>query len=94
MQTQPIVGVWQTAIKVDGLLQGFEGLYTFFADGNFLEINSIKETNSGIWQHNGDHYPVTSWPLPLDWMRSTPLYIATLGYSSRQGLRSRSSTCV
>jgi len=59
MQTQPIVGVWQTAIKIDGLLQSFEGLYTFFADGNFLETNSLKETNSGVWQHNDDHYTVT-----------------------------------
>ncbi len=61
MQTQPIVGVWQTAIKIDSMSQGFEGLYTFFADGNFLEINSFKETNSGVWQYNGDHYPVTFW---------------------------------
>ena len=66
MQTQPIVGVWQTVIKIDGLLQGFEGLYTFFADGNFLEINSFKETNTGVWQHNGDHYPVTFWSYLFD----------------------------
>ena len=66
MQAQPIVGVWQTAIKIDGLLQGFEGLYTFFADGNFLEINSLKETNTGVWQHNGDHYPVTFWSYLFD----------------------------
>ncbi len=66
MQTQPIIGVWQTAIKIDCMLQGFEGLYTFFADGNFLEINSFKETNSGVWQHNGDHYPVTFWSYIFD----------------------------
>jgi len=66
MQTQPIIGVWQTAIKIDGLSQGFEGLYTFFADGNFLETNSFKETNSGVWQHNSDHYPVTFWGYLFD----------------------------
>lgn len=66
MQTQPIVGVWQTAIKIDAMLQGFEGLYTFFADGNFLEINSLKETNTGVWQHNGDHYSVTFWSYLFD----------------------------
>jgi hypothetical protein len=40
MQTQSIVGVWQVVIKVEGMATGFEGLYTFFADGNFLDINT------------------------------------------------------
>ncbi|MCE7987434.1 MAG: hypothetical protein DYG89_40215 [Caldilinea sp. CFX5] len=61
MQNQPIVGVWQVKIKVEGMNEGFDGLYTFFADGNFLDINSLKETNPGVWSGSGNTYLVTFW---------------------------------
>ncbi len=66
MQTQPIVGVWQTAIKIERMPQGFEGIYTFFADGNFLETNSFKETNSGVWTHSDGHYALAFWGYLFD----------------------------
>lgn len=66
MQNQPIVGVWQVQIKVEGMAEGFAGLYTFFADGNFLDINSLKETNPGVWHGNGNNYEVTFWGFVVD----------------------------
>lgn len=66
MQNQFIVGVWQVKIKIDGMSEGFDGLYTFFADGNFLDINSLKETNPGVWSGSGDSYAVTFWGFAAD----------------------------
>jgi hypothetical protein len=66
MQNQPIVGVWQVKIKVEGMSEGFDGLYTFFADGNFLDINSLKETNPGVWGGSGNDYMVTFWGFAAD----------------------------
>ena len=61
MQTPSIVGVWHVAINVESMAQGFEGLYTFFADGNFLDVNSYHETNPGVWVKSDNHYHVTFW---------------------------------
>jgi len=66
MQNQPIVGVWQVKIKVAGMEEGFDGLYTFFADGNFLDINSLKETNPGVWSGSDNSYVVTFWGFVAD----------------------------
>ena len=66
MQNQPIVGVWQVKIRVEGMNEGFDGLYTFFADGNFLDINSLKETNPGVWHGSGNNYVVTFWGFGTD----------------------------
>jgi len=66
MQNQPIVGVWHVAIQVESMATGFEGLYTFFADGNFIEINTYKETNLGVWISSGNGYLVTFWSYLFD----------------------------
>ncbi|MEZ4621125.1 MAG: hypothetical protein R2867_37255 [Caldilineaceae bacterium] len=64
--TPSIVGVWEVAIKVEGMPDGFDGLYTFSADGNFLDINSFKEANPGVWIGNGNTYVVTFWGFIFD----------------------------
>lgn len=64
--TPSIVGVWEVAIKVEAMPEGFDGLYTFFADGNFLDINTYKETNPGVWMGSGNTYVVTFWGFIYD----------------------------
>ena len=61
-----IVGVWQVTIKIEAMPESFEGLYTFFADGNFLDTNSFKETNPGVWIGAGNTYVVTFWGFLFD----------------------------
>jgi hypothetical protein len=41
-------------------------LYTFSADGNFLDINSVRETNPGVWIGAGNTYVVTFWAFNYD----------------------------
>jgi hypothetical protein len=64
--TPNIVGVWHTSIKIEGMPEGFQGLYTFSADGNFLDTNSFKETNPGVWIGSGNTYLVTFWGFLFD----------------------------
>ncbi len=64
--TPDIVGVWNVAIKIDAVPEGFEGHYTFFADGNFIDANSFKETNPGNWMGTGNAYVVTFWGFLFD----------------------------
>lgn len=66
MQTPSIVGVWHVAINTESMAQGFEGLYTFSADDNFLDINSVRETNPGVWIGAGNTYVVTFWAFNYD----------------------------
>src|SRR5688572_19384315 len=61
-----IVGVWNTTIKVENTDIGADGLWTFSADGNFLDINSTKETNPGVWIGAGNSYVVTFWAFNYD----------------------------
>ncbi|MDQ3248490.1 MAG: hypothetical protein M3Q45_04700 [Chloroflexota bacterium] len=61
-----IVGVWDTTIKVENTDIGADGLWTFSADGNFLDINSTKETNPGVWIGSGNTYVVTFWAFNYD----------------------------
>lgn len=56
-----IVGVWHTSIKIEALPESFNGLWTFSADGNFLDINTYRETNPGVWIASGDTYHLTFW---------------------------------
>jgi hypothetical protein len=64
--TPGIVGVWNVEIKIDALPEGFEGFYTFFADGNFLDVNAYKETNSGNWMDAGNTYVLIVWGFLFD----------------------------
>ena len=61
-----IVGVWQVTIKIEAMPESFDGFYTFFADGNFLDVNSFKETNPGVWMGSGNTYVVTFWGFLFD----------------------------
>jgi hypothetical protein len=64
--TPTIVGVWDTKIKVEGTDISADALYTFSADGNFLDINSARETNPGVWIGGGNTYVVTFWAFNYD----------------------------
>jgi len=64
--TLSIVGVWDTKIKVENTDIGADALYTFSADGNFLDINSTRETNPGVWIGAGNTYVVTFWAFGYD----------------------------
>lgn len=59
--TPTIVGVWDTKIKVAGMEESIDALYTFAEGGTFLDINSVKETNPGVWIGSGNTYVVTFW---------------------------------
>lgn len=43
-----------------------DALYTFSADGNFLDINSTRETNPGVWIGAGNTYVVTFYAFGYD----------------------------
>lgn len=64
--TPTIVGVWDTKISVPSLEGSVDALYTFSADGNFLDINSVRETNPGVWIGAGNTYVVTFWAFNYD----------------------------
>ncbi len=61
-----ITGVWHTTVKIEALPEAFYGLWSFYGDGNFLDINSDKETNPGIWMGAGDTYVLTFWAFADD----------------------------
>ncbi len=60
------MGVWDTTIKVENTDIGADALYTFSADGNFLDINSTRETNPGVWIGAGNTYMVTFYAFGYD----------------------------
>ena len=64
--TPSIVGVWDTKITVPSLEGSVDALYTFSADGNFLDINSVRETNPGVWIGAGNTYVVTFYAFNYD----------------------------
>jgi len=64
--TPTIVGVWDTKISVPSLEGSVDALYTFSADGNFLDINSTRETNPGVWIGAGNTYVVTFYAFGYD----------------------------
>ena len=64
--TPSIVGVWDTKINVPSLEGSVDALYTFSADGNFLDINAVRETNPGVWIGTGNTYVVTFWAFNYD----------------------------
>ena len=44
----------------------FYGLWSFYGDGNFLDVNSFRETNPGIWMGSGNTYVLTFWGYLFD----------------------------
>jgi hypothetical protein len=49
-----LVGTWRINVPAsEGFWEAFEGLHTYFADGNWLEANSLGEVNHGVWMGNG-----------------------------------------
>ncbi|MCB0021812.1 MAG: hypothetical protein M9936_30675 [Caldilinea sp.] len=71
MQIQPIVGAWHVAIKIEGNAKGFDAIYTFYADGNFLDVNSLREANPGVWSETEDTYIATFWGFGFDMQGQT-----------------------
>jgi hypothetical protein len=61
-----LTGVWHTTIKVEAMPEEFYGLWSFYADGNFLDANSFRETNPGIWMGAGKTYALTFWGYLFD----------------------------
>jgi hypothetical protein len=61
-----IAGVWHTTIKIEAIPEGFYGLWSFYGDGTFLDINTYKEMNPGIWMGAGDTYTLTFWGFGYD----------------------------
>lgn len=61
MRTTPsIVGTWQITVpKSEGNPESFEAFHTFFADGNWVEVNSFKDSNHGVWMGAGNTYLLT-----------------------------------
>jgi hypothetical protein len=49
-----LVGTWRINVTAaEGYWEAFEGLHTYFADGNWTEANSLGEVNHGVWMGNG-----------------------------------------
>ena len=54
---QNLAGTWRiTAPKSEGNPEAFTALHTFFADGNWSEINSLRDVNRGVWTAAGSSY--------------------------------------
>lgn len=64
--TPGIAGVWHITVKIEALPHEFYGLWSFYGDGTFLDINTYKETNPGIWTGAGDTYALTFWGFGYD----------------------------
>ena len=55
-----LAGTWRITVpQGEGNPEQFEALHTFFADGNWSEINSGKDANHGVWSGAGDNYQLT-----------------------------------
>lgn len=55
-----LVGTWRITVpQSEGNADTFEALHTFFADGNWSEVNSLKEVNHGVWIGEGSTYLLT-----------------------------------
>lgn len=55
-----LVGTWRIAVpQGEGNPEQFQALHTFFADGNWNEVNSLKEVNHGAWTGDGSNYQLT-----------------------------------
>jgi hypothetical protein len=60
MRTPSIVGTWQITVpKSEGNPETFAAFHTFFADGNWVEVNSFKDSNHGVWMGAGNTYLLT-----------------------------------
>jgi hypothetical protein len=58
--TPNLVGTWRMTVSLaEGEPETFEALHTFFADGNWVEVNEFKESNQGVWIGSGNTYLLT-----------------------------------
>jgi hypothetical protein len=58
--TPNLVGTWRMTVSLaEGTPETFEALHTFFADGNWVEVNEFKESNHGVWIGSGNTYLLT-----------------------------------
>jgi hypothetical protein len=54
-----LVGKWHVTIESESAPQAAETFQTYFADGNFVEFNSFRESGNGVWIGSGNTYLVT-----------------------------------
>src|SRR5262249_35438983 len=65
--TPNVVGTWRITVpQSEGNPETFEAIHTFFADGNWVEANSFKESNHGVWIGSGNTYLLTFEPFNFD----------------------------
>jgi hypothetical protein len=66
--TRPsIVGAWKVIVpESETMPLTIEALDTYYADGNFIQVNSLKETGTGVWVGAGNTYLVTFWGFSFD----------------------------
>jgi hypothetical protein len=58
--TPNLVGTWRITIpQSEGNPETFEAFHTFFADGNWVEVNGFKESNHGVWMGSANTYLLT-----------------------------------
>ncbi len=54
---QNLSGTWRIAApQSEGNPEAFTALHTFFADGNWSEINSFRDVNRGVWAPAGSSH--------------------------------------
>ena len=57
---QSLAGTWRITVpQSEGNPEAFTALHTFFADGNWSEINSAREVNRGVWTAAGSSHLLT-----------------------------------
>ncbi len=57
---QNLAGTWRIAApQSEGNPEAFTALHTFFADGNWSEVNSFRDVNRGVWSAAGGSYLLT-----------------------------------
>ncbi len=57
---QNLAGTWRITVpQSEGNPEPFTALHTFFADGNWSEINSFRDVNRGVWTAAGSSHLLT-----------------------------------
>lgn len=57
--TPSLVGKWHVTIASESMPQAGESFQTYFADGNFVEWNTLQESGNGVWMGSGNTYVAT-----------------------------------
>jgi hypothetical protein len=57
--TPSLVGKWHVIIESENMPQAAAAFQTYFADGNFVEFNTFRESGNGVWMGSGNTYVAT-----------------------------------